>query len=234
MVTDQTTCVGACPGSGVASAAGPGTFHHGTRSSFNALFFALIDRYANHVGRVHKRLALADLPGGTIVEIGAGVGANFDYLPKGAHVIAIEPNLAMIPRLADRARNAGVALEILATPAESVPLPDRSVDTVIATLVLCTVDDPDAVLAEIRRVLKSGGTFRFVEHVAASSPSPRALVQRAVRRPWRWVFEGCDPHRHTAAAIRHAGFADVDIQHLKFKQSLFVPVNTAIHGIARA
>lgn len=222
MVTDATECVGL------------GAFHHGARSSLNAAFFALIDRYANHVGRRHKRLALADLPAGTIVEIGAGVGANFEYLPRGAHVIAVEPNLAMIPRLTDRARNAGVSLDVRATSAEMLPFPDRSVDTVIATLVLCTVDDPDAVLAEIRRVLKPGGTFRFVEHDAATPSSPRAWLQRAIRRPWRWIFEGCDPLRHTSTAIEHAGFASVELHHRKFRHSLFIPVNTAIHGIARA
>lgn len=234
MVTGPAPTVRDRPGSGLTPGTGPGTFHHGARSSFNAAFFALIDRYANHVGRWHKRLAMADLPVGTIVEIGAGVGANFDYFPRGAHVIAVEPNLAMIPRLTDRARNAGVALDVQPTAAESLPLPDRSVDTVIATLVLCTVDDPDAVIAEIRRVLKPGGTFRFVEHVAAAPASPRALLQRAIRRPWRWIFEGCDPHRHTANAIEHAGFSSVELHRRKFRHSLFIPVNTAIHGIARA
>ena len=234
MVTGTAPRVANRPGSDSAPGTDPGTFHHGARSSFNAAFFALIDRYANHVGREHKRLAMADLPGGTIVEIGAGVGANFDYFPRGAHVIAVEPNLAMIPRLVDRARNAGVALEVRAAAAEALPFPDGSVDAVIATLVLCTVDDPDAVLAEIRRVLKPGGTFRFVEHVAAPPASARALLQRAIRRPWRWIFEGCDPHRHTATAIERAGFARVELHRRKFRHSLFIPVNTAIHGIARA
>ncbi len=84
-------------------------------------------------------------------------------------------------------------------------------------------------LAEIRRVLRAGGRFRFVDHVAAP-PGLRALVQRSIRRPLGWVFEGCDPHRETKAAVECVGFTDVRIEARKLRHSLFWPVNTAVWG----
>jgi ubiquinone/menaquinone biosynthesis C-methylase UbiE len=111
-------------------------------------------------------------------------------------------------------------------------LPDGSVEEVICSLVLCTVDDPERVLAEIRRVLRPGGRFRFVEHVAAPRAGIRRLVQQVIRRPWGWVFEGCDPVPPTAALLASAGFRTLRLQHMKFRHSLFWPVNTAVWGLA--
>jgi ubiquinone/menaquinone biosynthesis C-methylase UbiE len=201
-------------------------------SRANAAFFATFDGYIDRVADDHKRHALAGLPAGNIVEIGAGVGANFDHLPPGSTVTAIEPNPAMHSRLIERAAERHIPLDVVDTGAETMPFDDGSVDVVISTLVLCTVDDQDAALAEIRRILRPGGTFRFVEHVAAPATSPRSWLQRALRRPWSWAFEGCDLRRHTADAIRRAGFASVDIEEHRFRRSVFVPVNAAISGIA--
>ncbi|UOE21883.1 methyltransferase domain-containing protein [Thermobifida halotolerans] len=111
-------------------------------------------------------------------------------------------------------------------------LPDASVDEVICSLVLCTVTDPRQVLEEVRRVLRPGGRFRFVEHVAAPPGSFRSRVQQAIRRPWGWLFEGCDPHRHTVDIVREAGFATLRVRERKFRRSPFWPVNTAVWGIA--
>ncbi|MEZ5263733.1 MAG: class I SAM-dependent methyltransferase, partial [Acidimicrobiales bacterium] len=86
------------------------------------------------------------------MEIGAGVGANFAHLARAGTVVAIEPNRAMHRSLEQRARDHGVDLEIVATGAERLPLPDASVDEVLCSLVLCTVADPAATLSEIRRV----------------------------------------------------------------------------------
>ena len=105
-------------------------------------------------------------------------------------------------------------------------------DDVICSLVLCTVDNPDAVLTEARRILRPGGRFRFVEHVAARAWSPRRWLQHAIRRPWRWVYEGCDLCRDTASAIERAGFSVVDIARGCWRHSLFYPANISIHGVA--
>ena len=208
------------------------TFHHGWIGRFNAWFFDTFDRYINAVSRRHKQRAFADIGPGTVLEIGAGVGANFDFLAPGTHLVAVEPNEAMHARLTRRARERHMDLELVAAPAEDLPVPDDSVDTVICSLVLCTVEDPAAAIWEIRRVLRPGGTFRFVEHVAAPPLSPRRWVQTVLCRPWSWLFEGCQLCRHTGALIDAAGFADVDVQRSRFRFSVFVPVNTVVSGRA--
>ncbi|HEX6418275.1 MAG TPA: class I SAM-dependent methyltransferase [Acidimicrobiales bacterium] len=207
-------------------------FDHGAISRFNAWFFTAFARYLNHVARHHKSAAFADLRGDAVLEVGAGTGANLGYLPPGTHLYAVEPSLRMHGRLRRRCAAAGIEVTILATGAESIPLPDGSMDEVICSLVLCTVPDPERALAEIRRVLRPGGTFRFVEHVAAPPGRLRGRVQRAIRRPWGWLFEGCDPHRHTAETVERAGFAAVRHERRKLRHSVFWPANTAAWGVA--
>jgi SAM-dependent methyltransferase len=209
-----------------------GAFDNGVRSGFNAWFFDRLDRYINHASRRHKESAFGGIEAGTVVEIGAGAGANVRYLPAGTRLIAIEPNLRMHDRLRRRCRRAGIELTIVAAGAEAIPLADGTVDEVICSLVLCTVSDADQVLAEIQRVLKPGGRFRFVEHVVAPRRGVRRAVQRAIRRPWGWVFEGCNPGRDTVGLLQAAGFDALEVEHRKFGRSLFWPVNTAVWGIA--
>lgn len=208
------------------------TFHHGAIGRLNAWFFATADRYINVVSRRPKRHAFGDIDAGTVVEIGAGVGANFDYLRPGTRLIAVEPNEAMHQRLTRRALDRGIGLEIVGAPAERLPLADDSVDTVICSLVLCTVPDPVGSIGEIRRVLRPGGSFRFVEHVAAPAASPRRWIQTLLARPWSWLFEGCQLCRDTATVIRSAGFAEVDLRRSRLRMSAFVPVNSVISGRA--
>jgi len=209
-----------------------GAFDNGARSGFNAWFFDRLDRYINHLSRLHKESAFAGIQPGTVVEIGAGAGANLRYLPAGTHLIAIEPNLRMHDRLRRRSRRAGIDLTIVAGGAEAIPLADGTVDEVICSLVLCTVSDVDQVLAEVQRVLKRGGRFRFVEHVVAPHHGARRAVQRAIRRPWGWVFEGCNPGKDTVGLLQAAGFDALEVEHRKFRRSLFWPVNTGVWGIA--
>jgi len=212
--------------------AAPSTFHNGTIGNVNAWFFDTFDRYINFVSRRHKEYAFADIRPGVVLELGAGVGANFDHVPPRSHLIAVEPNEAMRPRLAGRARERGIELELVGASAERLPLPSDSMDTVICSLVLCTVPDPRAAVGEIRRVLRPGGTFRFVEHVAARPISPRRWIQTALAGPWSWLFEGCQLCRNTEELIRTAGFADVHIRRHRLRLSVFLPVNTVISGWA--
>lgn len=207
-------------------------FDNGGRGRFNAWFFTTFDRYIARIASAHKLAAFGSIAPGNIVEIGPGVGANFSYLPAGSQLVAVEPNLAMHPGLRHRAHERGLGIEVLTATAEAIPLPDASADDVLCSLVLCSVDDQRAVLAEVKRVLRPGGRFRFVEHVEASAGSPRRWLQSAIRAPWRWIYEGCDLRRDTAAAIEAAGFATVELTRGRWRRSVFVPANTSIHGIA--
>lgn len=205
---------------------------HGARGPFNAAFFSVMGPYIEWHLRRHKRRVFAELPR-TVVELGSGVGANLRYLTPGTTLVAIEPNVHMNQRLRAAAERRGVHLDLRTRVAERTDLPDRSVDCVISSLVLCTVTDPAEVLAEVRRILRPGGTFRFVEHVAAEAGTPTRILQRALRRPWAWTFEGCSCERDLAGALRAAGFARLDIEPYRL-HSPFVPFNTQIAGVAHA
>lgn len=202
------------------------------RDAVNACFFDTFDRYINFVAAHHKRAAFSGLEPGRILEIGAGTGANFGYLADGSRLVALEPNTTMHERLRRRAAEQNVDMELVTAAGEVIPLGDDSVDAVICSLVLCTVADPDRVLREILRVLRPGGTFRFVEHVAAAPLSPRRWLQRAIARPWAWVFVGCQLCRDTGGSIAEAGFESVQLGRRRLRSSAFIPVNSTIHGIA--
>jgi ubiquinone/menaquinone biosynthesis C-methylase UbiE len=138
-------------------------------SLFQRLFAAAYDPVMGVLeqGRLgaKRRELLADLTG-DVVEVGAGTGANLRHLPESVgHVIAVEPDPAMAERLRARAASLGRDVEVVEAPAEALPFPDRSVAVVVSTLVLCTVRDPDAVVAELRRVLREDGRLIVLEHV---------------------------------------------------------------------
>ena len=205
---------------------------HPARGRFNSAFFRVMGGYINWHLDTRKSTVFADLPS-TVIELGAGVGANMRYLPVASHLVAIEPNPYMHTRLRRAARTHGVDLEIRSVVGERIDLPDASADAVISSLVLCSVRDPGAVLAEVRRVLRPGGRFSFAEHVVAKPHTPTRWTQRILRRPWAWIFEGCSCERDLATAIRSAGFSSVDLCTYRI-HSPFLPFNTQIAGTAVA
>ncbi|MEO8095866.1 MAG: class I SAM-dependent methyltransferase [Pseudolysinimonas sp.] len=205
---------------------------HPARGRFNSGFFWVMGGYLDRHMRTRKSTAFADLPP-TVVELGAGVGANMRYLPVHTRLIAIEPNPYMHARLRRAARVRGVDLEIRSVVGERIDLPDASADAVISSLVLCSVRDPDAVLAEVRRVLRPGGRFSFAEHVVAMRGTPTRWAQQILRRPWAWVFEGCSCERDLANVIESAGFNSVELSRYRI-HSPFLPFNTHIAGTAIA
>jgi SAM-dependent methyltransferase len=213
-------------------AAPEGFTAHPARGRFNSAFFSIMGGIINWHMRKGKATAFAELPP-DVVELGSGVGANLRYLPPGARLIAIEPNRYMHTRLRRAARRRGVDLDIHSVVGERIDLPDASVDTVISSLVLCTVRDPAAVLREVRRILRPGGRFSFAEHVVAKRHTPTRWLQRLARRPWAWMFEGCSCERDLASVIAAAGFASVDVKPYRI-HSPFVPFNTHIAGTAIA
>jgi ubiquinone/menaquinone biosynthesis C-methylase UbiE len=146
---------------------------------------------------------------GTVLEIGPGGGANLPFLRGDVRWIGVEPNPFAHPYLHDAADRLGLDAEVRLGTAERLPVSDRSVDAVIGSLVLCSVRDPAAALREVRRVLRPGGRYVFVEHVAAHHGRPLRFLQRLMRPVWRAMGDGCHPDRDTGALIAAAGFAGV-------------------------
>lgn len=202
------------------------------RGPFNSWFLALLDGYVEaRLGSIRDAL-VADLRGADeIVEIGPGNGPLFRRLRPGTRVHAIEPNPAFHRRLRASAREHGVDLVLHTRGAETIDLPDDHVDAVVCTWVLCTVEDPARVLAEVARILRPGGRFAFNEHVVAPAGSAVRVTQRAVQQPWAWLFEGCRTDRDTAALLRAAPFVDVAATEVRVPTS-FVPIRTQIAGVA--
>jgi len=146
---------------------------------------------------------------GTVLEIGAGTGANFGYFRPDIRWLGLEPDPGRRRQLSAAAAAAGQHAPVIVAAAEQIPLADASVDAVAATLVLCSVADQDQVLAEVRRVLRPGGRFAFFEHVAAPPRTWSRRLQRCVAPVTRRLDAGCDPGRETWRAIETAGFRAV-------------------------
>jgi len=172
---------------------------------------ALGDDAQHRIYGARKQELFADVAG-TVVEIGPGTGVNVPYLPDGIRWIGLEPNPHMHDLLRPKLDGRDIDAEVYAAPAQSTGLPDDSADVVISTLVLCSVPDVSDALREIRRILKPGGTFRFIEHVAAEPGHWLRYVQKGIRPVWRPVADGCCPDRETGTLIDQAGFADVCYQ----------------------
>lgn len=182
---------------------------------------ALNRGYEKHVAE-RKRALFAPLAG-TVAEIGPGTGPNFAYLPAGVRWIGIEPNVHMHPYLERAARERGMAIEIRADDGAALPFADASLDGVITTLVLCSVADVRAVLAEIRRVLRPGGRYVFVEHVAAPEGTWLRRIQRWSNPISRWIGDGCEADRETWRWIESAGFAKVTLEHARVPLDIASP-----------
>jgi SAM-dependent methyltransferase len=151
---------------------------------------------------------------GRVLEIGIGNGVTIDWYGNGVvSLTAVEPDAAMRNYLARRTAGAAFPVEIVAAPAEALPFPDASFDTVVVNLVFCSVDDPARGLAEARRVVRPGGELRFFEHVRSGGFAGR--VQDAITPIWRWFGAGCHPNRRTEDAIRAAGFEIVEIERFR-------------------
>jgi ubiquinone/menaquinone biosynthesis C-methylase UbiE len=155
---------------------------------------------------VHRDTLLAGLSG-RVVEVGSGTGSNFAHYPdEVTAVLAVEPEAHLRTVAAAAAARVSTPIEIVDGFAHRLPADDRSFDAAVASLVLCTVPDPDAALAEIFRVLRPGGQLRFLEHVQAGTPARRRLQRIADATAWPRLNGGCHTGRDTAAAIERAGF----------------------------
>ncbi len=178
--------------------------------------------------REMRRTALAGAEG-RVLEIGAGTGLNLDRYPTGlGSLTLVEPEEPMARQLRERA--AGYGAEVVVAPAEALPVPDASVDTVVSTLVLCTVADPAAATAEIARVLRPGGRLLFLEHVRAADPR-LARAQDRWDPAWRRLGHGCRCNRDTLAVLEAGGLVLGDVEHTRIPKAAPI-IRPAVIGSA--
>ena len=199
-----------------AAAAGKVHGEHRWDHAFAALYDRVIMSRGEKLGMDARRRKLLAGARGRTLEIGAGTGANVGHYPDEVdELVLAEPFEPMRRRLERKLRGSGSSASALDASAEALPLEDASLDTVVSTLVLCTVDFPDRVLGEVARVLRPEGQFLFIEHVRAHSPGV-ARWQNRLEAPWRHFAAGCRCNRDTIASIRSAGFStDHDEEHWK-------------------
>jgi ubiquinone/menaquinone biosynthesis C-methylase UbiE len=174
-----------------------------THRIFAALYDPLNKRVEASWAGEHRRELLEDLDG-TVLEVGAGTGANLKYYREATKVVASEPDAAMRQRLERRLHEAPMPVEVVDAPADRLAFADATFDVVVCTLVLCYVPVQQRALAEIKRVLKPGGRFVFFEHVRDSGK--RGNQQSRAQPFITWFGAGCHPNRDTLAAIETAGF----------------------------
>jgi ubiquinone/menaquinone biosynthesis C-methylase UbiE len=157
---------------------------------------------------------------GDVLEIGPGTGVNLVYFPVGIRWIGIEPNTFMHGYMRELGLKLGLNIDVRLGTAEQLPVPDNSMDVVISTQVLCSVTDPARVLQEIQRVLKPGGRFLFVEHVAAAPGTTLRRWQRLARPVSALIGDGCHPDRETWNDIEQAGFALIQLEHFEIESAV--------------
>jgi ubiquinone/menaquinone biosynthesis C-methylase UbiE len=153
---------------------------------------------------VEHRSKLIGPASGRVLEVGGGTGFNLPYYGEGvSELVVTDPLEGMLRRVERRGRRLGRPVVTEQASAEALPFEDGSFDAVVGSLVLCSVDDQERALSEIRRVLKPGGSYLFLEHVRADEPE---LAQRQDRfeRIWGVVAFGCRPNRDTLPRIRAA------------------------------
>ena len=191
-------------------------------------------REAERLGLAQRRAQLLDGLAGRVLEVGAGSGLNFAHYPASVtEVIAVEPE-RHLRELAQRAgRAAPVPVTVVDAVAEELPFATAAFDAAVASLMLCSVADVSAALAEVHRVLRPDGELRFLEHVASPRPALRALQRAADATVWPRLSGGCHLARETDQLIEAAGFAIERCERFTFRIPPVDPPKTHVLGVAR-
>lgn len=186
-------------------------------ATWGRMFSAFYDRAfeaTEEAGLRQMRAQLLKQARGRVLELGSGTGLNLELYPReGIECLTLtEPDPHMIKQLRARVDEIGCAADVMEVGAESLPFEDDSYDTVVVTLVLCTVPNQAAALKEINRVLRSGGQLLFLEHVRATNDPSLAKWQDRLEAPWRFLGDGCHCNRDTIAGLKAAGFEINEIE----------------------
>jgi ubiquinone/menaquinone biosynthesis C-methylase UbiE len=182
-------------------------------------FYDRMTKATEEAGLREMRREMLSQARGRTVDVGAGTGANLELYPEAVdELLLAEPDPHMLKKLRPRAAEAARPAKVLAAPADRLPLEDSSVDTVVFTLVLCTVPDAAAALAESARVLRSGGRLLFLEHVR-SEEAGLARWQDRLESPWRFFADGCHCNRDTVATIEASPLTLESAEHDRMPKS---------------
>ncbi|WP_332603667.1 class I SAM-dependent methyltransferase [Arthrobacter sp. S2(2024)] len=182
-------------------------------------------------GTEHRRTLLAGLRG-RVIEVGAGEGSSFGLYPATVEsVLAVEPDDYLRELAGAKAGLAAVPVTVVPGTAENIPAADGEADAVVVSLVLCSVADQADALAEIRRVLRPGGTLAFYEHVR-SDKQFLAAVEDLLTPAWKHMAGGCHPNRNTLHAIGAAGFQVLHSERFGFSAGPLSP--SIAHILGRA
>jgi SAM-dependent methyltransferase len=200
------------------------------------IFARIFDRLSGSMEKevgVHRDELVTGLSG-RVLEVGAGNGMNFGHYPATVtEVLALEPEPYLRERAQAAARDAPVPVTVRDGVAHPLPVEDDEFDAAVASLVLCSVPDPDRAAAELRRAIKPGGELRFLEHVRSPRPG-KARVQDALDRTgvWPLVGGGCHCARDTVATLQRNGFAIDRVRTLDVGPSV-MHTNPHVLGMAR-
>ena len=197
------------------------------------LFPRMLDRGLNTPGINARRARLLANAQGRVLEIGFGTGATLDYYDFALvdSLTVVEPSTGMNKLAAKRIAASGGRVDIVPGAGEHLPFAEASFDTVATSLTLCSVTDVPAVLAEIRRVLRPGGLFLFLEHVASDDPARRRWQSR-LTPVQKVIGVGCHLDRPTASLVRDAGFDVPDLEQQIEPSMPFAKLVPLVEGIA--
>jgi ubiquinone/menaquinone biosynthesis C-methylase UbiE len=191
-------------------------------------------RQAERLGLARRRAELLDGLAGKVLEVGAGNGLNFGHYPASvSEVTAVEPERHLREHAERATGHASVPVTVVDAVAEHLPFPPAAFDAAVASLVLCSVDDVAAVLAELHRVLRPDGELRFFEHVASPRQALRTIQRAADATVWPRVSGGCHLGRETDGLIEAAHFAIERCERFSFRIPPLDPPKTHVLGVAR-
>jgi ubiquinone/menaquinone biosynthesis C-methylase UbiE len=200
------------------------------RPVFSAAYTAM-GRLAELSEFADVRRRLLSRAAGRVIEIGTGPGFNFRYYPETVtEVVATEPDPYMLRRARRVAGDGHSRIRLRPARAENLPFEDGSFDVAVSTLVLCSVQQPDRALSQIRRVLRPGGTLLFIEHIRSEDPRI-ARWQDRLQPLWGYIAGGCHANRDTEPTIREAGFEIESLRYFPFGP--YPPIREHIVGAAR-
>ncbi|MEZ4375555.1 MAG: class I SAM-dependent methyltransferase [Polyangiaceae bacterium] len=196
-----------------------------------AIYDSFMEQTEEACLRAWRQELLAGLDG-SVLEVGAGTGANLPLYPEQVErLVLAEPDRDMGRKLRERLERLGRNADLCEASMEALPFEDGTFDGVVCTLVLCSVPNPEASLAEVKRVLRPGGKLVFIEHVCDEQRFGRRLLQRGLEPLWKPLAGGCHLTRRTETTIRQAGFELREVKRESLRKALPM-IRASVRGVA--